>query len=660
VKRSKALLLGLVSLLLFARPLVSGAVYPLSNFYIALACVCGAALALQMRRGIGKGPFHIPVLVLVVLGWLSLIWSVDKGITFRWAIAFTSYGLIYLVMTNLGEEDIGWVCLAIAVGLIIMGGYGLYQYYVTIPETRELLYKAGVLARSQVVAGRVGDVRVSSTFVLPTSFAGYLVLALPVVGGWVFSSRGMVERIAGTLALVLGVWALVLTFSKGGWLIFALQGVVLAIIVMRRLKRDGVFLWIVGLIIILVGAGAWKLGMIEKGKLSAMARLDYWRAAGRIFREYPLSGTGMGSFGIVYPSYKLPWGEETQFAHNDYLQLAGELGIAGFAAFASMAVLLILKMREALRKGWVGTGVWLGMLGFFLHCGMDFDLYVVGTGFLAFAMLGWMGSMAGHRESPIYGRALPVILVGIIIFAVAAGIGLVGEWFYEKGDRAAVAAEECKLLGENVVDNVVRGGVCRLLEMKYFGVEVKVDYEKFQEGVRKFGGRREGLVWAFLKNAQFYLERGVRVIPWDARVWGRIGAVYAMLGSFEEDYFDMAERAYKNAIKRSPHNPVLYRALGEFFVAQGNLEEGAKYLEETVRLYPTKALYWIKLGKLYRQMEDFDRAEEAFRRALELRKYIANPDERKALESIYEEIEDWMKKEVEGNDKNSSDPRTKP
>jgi O-antigen ligase len=97
----------------------------------------------------------------------------------------------------------------------------------------------------------------------------------------------------------------------------------------------------------------------------------------------PLLGWGLGAFPIVYPEFRSFY---TTFfvnqAHNDYLQLLAETGLAGF----SIAVwFLVLVFRHAAGKleNWAGTAsgaltmaALLGCVGILVHSFLDFNLQI--------------------------------------------------------------------------------------------------------------------------------------------------------------------------------------------------------------------------------------------------------------------------------------------
>ncbi len=106
-----------------------------------------------------------------------------------------------------------------------------------------------------------------------------------------------------------------------------------------------------------------------------LQRLEIWRNALLVMRDYPLVGVGLHAFGAVarvnYPFEALPAGQPLHHAHNLWLQAAADWGWLGMAAFAWLTVALVLMgwaMRRRRYNGeqvllggmWFGAIVWLG------------------------------------------------------------------------------------------------------------------------------------------------------------------------------------------------------------------------------------------------------------------------------------------------------------
>ncbi|MGF1755906.1 O-antigen ligase family protein, partial [Vibrio makurazakiensis] len=99
-----------------------------------------------------------------------------------------------------------------------------------------------------------------------------------------------------------------------------------------------------------------------------------------IVEQYPLTGTGMGSFYSVFPSY-------TQFnigyydhAHNDYLQFAVEAGIPATLLLGFMWLwAVVISIRSMSRRNsktlrGLALGCLIALIGMLIHITVDFNL----------------------------------------------------------------------------------------------------------------------------------------------------------------------------------------------------------------------------------------------------------------------------------------------
>jgi putative inorganic carbon (HCO3(-)) transporter len=87
-------------------------------------------------------------------------------------------------------------------------------------------------------------------------------------------------------------------------------------------------------------------------------RIDLARSATNIFKEHPVFGAGLGSFGNLYKppaAYKNNPTWQHLHAHNIYLEIAAEMGAFGLLAFLAVIIVFLLKFFIYWVK-WVKSG----------------------------------------------------------------------------------------------------------------------------------------------------------------------------------------------------------------------------------------------------------------------------------------------------------------
>ena len=226
-----------------------------------------------------------------------------------------------------------------------------------------------------------GFMRIGGTVGSPNFAAAYLSISLTCAVSVLFTNLGRLHRWLATLVLGLGSIALILTFSRGGWLALALSLALLCLVTWRRrglsLKAPIAVLVLVALLYVpfhsLIGA---RLFGDDKG--SAESRIPLMNLAFRITEDHPLLGVGANNFTVAMGPYLTSeFREGFLFAvHNKYLLVLTETGIGGLITFLAFFV-------GTVRKGWqcwnlrdpllspLALGFAAGLVGHMVHMTVD-------------------------------------------------------------------------------------------------------------------------------------------------------------------------------------------------------------------------------------------------------------------------------------------------
>jgi O-antigen ligase len=258
-------------------------------------------------------------------------------------------------------------------------------------------------------------------------FAGYMEMTIALPLGLLFA--GSVEKEKRLLyffaAGLMGV-ALIMTSSRGG--IISLVAEILFFVVVTALwrgpsrserpsKRSRIKSSLVRIVfaIVLIGglvAGALMLG----GEVSlsrfvdsvntddpTTGRAHFWSVTVEMIKAHPLTGTGLGAFGVIYTRFDSRNGSfRLEQAHNDYLQVLSDAGIAG-AGLALLFVLLLFrraylraKSRDDFRRG-VALAALGGCFAVLIHSFFDFTLHTTSNALL-FLVLAALATLNGRVE----------------------------------------------------------------------------------------------------------------------------------------------------------------------------------------------------------------------------------------------------------------------
>jgi O-antigen ligase len=242
----------------------------------------------------------------------------------------------------------------------------------------------------------------SSTYGNHNHLAGYLEMAFFLILGLFLTGykRARLGLMIYLTAIILA--ALVLTLSRGGWgastcgLVF----MALMLLVSRRFSRKKLLLTLIftlfGILFIVLASTPVVervlTVMTNQNDASFQSRLTAWKGVARLIVDYPLLGTGPGTFALIFTQYQPP-GLGLRFlnAHNDYLQFTAELGwflppllfLIGFALYRYG--FKKLKHPSRLVRG-TTLGALAGITSILCHSLVDFNLHIPANALL-FAVL---------------------------------------------------------------------------------------------------------------------------------------------------------------------------------------------------------------------------------------------------------------------------------
>jgi O-antigen ligase len=280
-----------------------------------------------------------------------------------------------------------------------------------------------------------GD-RARGTFTNPNHLAGYLEMTLSLgigllVAGlsdrrgetwrhfvahiieWILSPK-MVLR----LALCILVIALTTTHSRMGNTAFFSSLLIVGIVgllLSRHAPRNTIILLVSLVVIDLAIVGSWfgveKLAQrIEETTVGDVEHREEPAAyAIGIIKNYPVFGSGPGSFYTVFPRYRVEslagpfyW----DHAHNDYFEIASESGILGITI---IGLFVVLSLGAALKAQWlrrdplmrgISFASLMGVTSILIHSWADFNLQIPSNAayFMVLLALGWISLHMGRSD----------------------------------------------------------------------------------------------------------------------------------------------------------------------------------------------------------------------------------------------------------------------
>jgi O-antigen ligase len=142
---------------------------------------------------------------------------------------------------------------------------------------------------------------------------------------------------------------------------------------------------------------------------SVEERLEPGLYAMDMLKDYPLTGSGGGTFYAAFPKYR-PGVISAYFdyAHDDYVQFATDagvigLGLLGLVVLSTFVIALrtLYERRDPLCRG-IAFGATMGIIAIMIHSWVDFNLQIPANAFtfVVLLALGWAAYSMNRHHSP--------------------------------------------------------------------------------------------------------------------------------------------------------------------------------------------------------------------------------------------------------------------
>jgi O-antigen ligase len=220
-----------------------------------------------------------------------------------------------------------------------------------------------------------------------------MLLPVPLVFAFSRFAHQRERWIAASVAAFMAA-TIFLSGSRGGMIAFGVEILVFLYFVFRERQKQSTGILLGAFLLICIAVIAWSGGHEVKARiatlhtdrhsdLSSEVRLLIDRDVLSMWRQHPLFWWGQGTFVEAYPRFRSFYTDSlVNAAHNDFLQLLAETGIAGFAI---MVWFLFSALRPAFGKshkwqsnlnGAVSVTAILGITGILVHSLVDFNMQI--------------------------------------------------------------------------------------------------------------------------------------------------------------------------------------------------------------------------------------------------------------------------------------------
>lgn len=353
---------------------------------------------------------------------LSLVPAATIG-TGLFLAALAILGFLVLRTVTRGRQIRTMLAVLVGSG-VFQALYGLFE--LTRDDPRILFYKKVFSPDS-----------VTGTFVNRNHFSGYLEMIVPLALGLaiarmnmmtfgvkgfrekllLWTSKGILANVLIVAAAVVMSLAIMLSNSRSGLVVLAFTVFLFFGFSVAAFSRAGFReAWVgktvratflcVAVLAVTVGVGS-TIRRFALDDLLHEDRPQYWSNTVEIIGDFPIFGTGLGTFASAYGAHEKTSSTDLQLihAHNDYLEYIAELGLAGailligIVLYLAVSAYLAWRQRRNAQARALALGGIVSLAGIGLHAVTDFNLHIPANMVLFTVVLCLTLVMAYYRKS---------------------------------------------------------------------------------------------------------------------------------------------------------------------------------------------------------------------------------------------------------------------
>ncbi len=338
-------------------------------------------------------PLRLLIIPGIIIAALNIAFSSHPLLSAKYYCIIALFFYLHLVVavdfSGIGSRR--YLLIGMLSGAVISSIYSIMQFMDIEPifERAERVKYLGSAIYSAAFMGQ------------PTLLAGYLCV-MPFIFLWLaMRASKRWHNIAGLLGFMLTTASLFVTQSRGAFVGYGVGMVALTAILLRyRISRRAVGFIIAMMLCFIVASSAYiatnkdfrakiMRGIKLKGSYSAATRIFFWRVAFEMMRERPIIGVGLGRYGYHYYDVEVMLHREGKTslatakdamilqAHNEFIQVAAELGALGFLLFLAfnLGIFKVGLRKLSLYRGYPPDQLFQACLLSALICLLTYSLF---------------------------------------------------------------------------------------------------------------------------------------------------------------------------------------------------------------------------------------------------------------------------------------------
>lgn len=509
----------------------------------------------------------IPILIFLIYTlWVALITPLSLNITqSMWEIVHTVMLLFLLLVSYyIGKEK-------------------HYTFFLTSLFSISLLV-VGFDMFSYIFSRDFGSVSLTGIFSWHNQMAGFILFIIPVGLSILLITKKRLHKITIYLGLFLLMSAIILTTSRGGWIIVTLEIILFILLTTKTIKLTllKMFLFSIGIFfaIFLIKPDTIQSTIASipqeltaNRTVSGNFRISTWSSTLSMISKHPFTGVGPGAFGSVFATFQnQPW-LFAQNAHNHILQIAAETGLFGgivfciFLLYTFFRVVPKIKRRPKTSEKIYLLGLTLAISALFLHSLIDYDLSMIALSSLFFIFLGLIFGIIDKNPYEFKITKQTFLLYPYLLFF------LIFVLILELSEDRYITAKHLLEDGYKVqaYDSVEMSLSLNPYSAKGYFLAADILY---RDGQKDY--------------AQWFAKRAISQTPYENTPYSLLGAIAA-----ENNQYSEAIKWYNKGINVKPYaSPNQYTGLAYSFYQSGDITKAEEILDHAVSdIFPLNQTY---------------------------------------------------------------------
>lgn len=603
-----------------------------------------AKIIISQKLTFKKTPLDLPLITFLLANLISTYFSIDRHMSiFGYYSRFNggllpiiSYTLLYFAFVNniKKEKVIDFIKITFASSVIVC----LYA----------ILQKAGIDKNIWVQ-----DVqnRVFSTLGQPNWLSAFIVFIFPTSLAYTFYlDKKRSQRRFFILALIYFL-VLLFTKSRSGLLGFVAANILFWLISFlinkAKIKKQALLFNLSIIFITLIIGTPWTPSLKELisknknstppqagtvletgGTESGEIRKIVWKGAIKVFKDYPVFGTGPETFALSYFKYKpaehnltSEWDFVYNKAHNEYLNYLANTGILGLFSYLILILSSILMMAREIKKTkdekekFITLGLLSGYIGFLTTNIFGFSVAVTSFLFFIYPAIAFsFKNQAEEKEEKYYfdtKAKISLLILGFIsIFIIYK---LINYWLADFYYSRAKDYNRSKnyAFAQDSLNKAIK---LKPQEPVYLDELAKTTLGL---AISAFNKNNQNQTEELANKALDQIKEAVNLSPNNIFFRKTYSSILIQLSIIDPKLTTDAENSLLDLSQFAPTDPKVYYNLGLIYLRSNNPQKAKEVLEKSVELKSNYRDGRLALSTAYNKLGEKEKAKEELKYILE-------------------------------------------